>query len=90
MRRALYMAAFNACRANPILKAFYQRLRAAGKPFKVALIATAEKTAHHPQHPPTKSSFYPLLLNTVAAGVHGVGGKFRGCYPRLKSRTPPE
>ena len=43
VRRALYMAAFNACRANPILKAFYQRLRAAGKPFKVALIATARK-----------------------------------------------
>ena len=43
VRCALYMAAFNAIRANPILKAFYQRLRAAGKPFKVALIATARK-----------------------------------------------
>jgi transposase len=43
VRGALYMAAFNACRANPILKAFYQRLRAAGKPFKLALIATARK-----------------------------------------------
>ena len=43
VRSALYMAAFNACRCNPLLKAFYQRLRAAGKPFKVALIATARK-----------------------------------------------
>ena len=43
VRSALYMAAFNACRCNPILKTFYQRLRAAGKPFKVALIATARK-----------------------------------------------
>lgn len=43
VRCALYMAAFNAIRYNPILKPFYQRLRAAGKPFKVALIATARK-----------------------------------------------
>ena len=43
VRSALYMAAFNAIRCNPILKPFYQRLRAAGKPFKVALIATARK-----------------------------------------------
>ena len=43
VRCALYMAAFNAIRYNPVLKPFYQRLRAAGKPFKVALIATARK-----------------------------------------------
>lgn len=43
VRCALYMAAFNTIRYNPILKAFYERLRAAGKPFKVALIATARK-----------------------------------------------
>ena len=43
VRGALYMAAFNAIRYNPILKPFYERLRAAGKPFKVALIATARK-----------------------------------------------
>jgi len=43
VRCALYMAAFNAIRFNPILKSFYQRLRLSGKPFKVALIATARK-----------------------------------------------
>jgi len=43
VRSALYMAAFNAIRYNPILKPFYDRLRTAGKPFKVALIATARK-----------------------------------------------
>jgi transposase len=43
VRTALYMAAFNAVRFNPILRPFYQRLRANGKPFKVALIATARK-----------------------------------------------
>ena len=43
VRCALYMAAFNAIRYNPVLKPFYQRLRDVGKPFKVALIATARK-----------------------------------------------
>jgi transposase len=43
VRSALYMAAFNAIRCNPVLKPFYQRLRIAGKPFKVALIAAARK-----------------------------------------------
>ena len=43
VRSALYMAAFNAVRSNPILRVFYQRLRDVGKPFKVALIATARK-----------------------------------------------
>jgi len=43
VRKALYMAAFNAIRCNPVLKPFYQRLRAKGKAFKTALIATARK-----------------------------------------------
>jgi len=43
VRRALFMAAFSATRFNPILKAFYQRLRAAGKAHKVALTAVMRK-----------------------------------------------
>ena len=43
VRRALYLAALSAMRWNPVLRPFYQRLRAAGKPSKVALIATARK-----------------------------------------------
>ncbi|MDZ4289299.1 MAG: IS110 family transposase [Prosthecobacter sp.] len=43
VRRTLYLASLNASRKNPILKAFYQRLRAAGKPGKVALTAVARK-----------------------------------------------
>ena len=39
VRRALYMAALSASRMNPILKAFYARLIAAGKPPKLALTA---------------------------------------------------
>jgi transposase len=43
VRRVLYMAALVATRFNPILKAFYQRLVAAGKPKKVALTAVMRK-----------------------------------------------
>jgi transposase len=42
-RGALYMAALVGVRYNAVLKAFYQRLRAAGKPAKVALVACMRK-----------------------------------------------
>jgi len=43
VRHGLYMAALVAARHNPILRDFYQRLRAAGKPAKLALTATMRK-----------------------------------------------
>jgi len=43
VRSALYMAALVGARHNPVLKAFYQRLRGAGKPAKVALTACMRK-----------------------------------------------
>jgi len=43
LRQALYMAAVSAARCNPDLKAFYERLRAAGKPAKLALTAVMRK-----------------------------------------------
>jgi transposase len=43
VRRALYMAALVASRYNPVIREFYQRLRAAGKPAKVALTACMRK-----------------------------------------------
>ncbi|MGZ3302840.1 MAG: IS110 family RNA-guided transposase [Isosphaeraceae bacterium] len=43
VRTGLYMAALSASRYNPNLKAFYARLRGAGKPTKVALVAVARK-----------------------------------------------
>jgi transposase len=43
VRDALYMAALNAVRRDRTMKAFYQRLRTAGKPAKLALIAVARK-----------------------------------------------
>jgi len=43
VRTALFMAAMCARRWNPVIKVFYERLLAAGKPKKVALIACARK-----------------------------------------------
>lgn len=43
IRRVLYMAALTASRRNPVIKAFYQRLLAAGKLPKVALVACMRK-----------------------------------------------
>ena len=43
VRHGLYMAALVASRHNPILHAFYLRLRATGKPAKLALTATTRK-----------------------------------------------
>jgi transposase len=43
VRTALFMGAFVAMRFNPVLKAFFDRLIAAGKPKMVALIAVARK-----------------------------------------------
>ncbi len=43
VRTALYMAALVASRHNPVIAAFYQRLCAAGKPKKLALVACMHK-----------------------------------------------
>jgi len=43
VRAALYMAALVATRFNPLIRVFYQRLRAAGKLPKVALVACMRK-----------------------------------------------
>ena len=42
-RRLLYLASLHAIRHNPVLKAFFQRLKARGKPGKSALCAVAHK-----------------------------------------------
>jgi transposase len=42
-RSALYLAAMNGARFNPVLKAMYERMLEQGKPKKVALIALARK-----------------------------------------------
>ncbi|MDP9314285.1 MAG: transposase, partial [Chloroflexota bacterium] len=46
LRRVLYLASLSAARYNPVIKPFYERLRAAGKPPKVARCAAARKLLH--------------------------------------------
>ena len=43
VRNVLYMAALSASRYNPLLKAFSQRLAAAGKKSKVVIVAVMRK-----------------------------------------------
>jgi len=43
VRRVLYMASIAAIRSNPVIRVFYQHLRAQGKPGKVALVACMRK-----------------------------------------------
>lgn len=46
LRRVVYLAGVVACQHNPVLKAYDERLRAAGKPNKVARCAVARKLVH--------------------------------------------
>jgi transposase len=46
VRHVLYMAAVAAARHNPVLRGFYTRLVAAGKPKPVALVAVMRKMLH--------------------------------------------
>jgi transposase len=43
LRKALWMVVLNAVRCNPWLRQYYERLGAAGKPGKVAVIAAMRK-----------------------------------------------
>jgi len=43
VRTALYMATLSATKHNPIIRHYYQKLRSAGKPFKVAMVASLRK-----------------------------------------------
>ena len=43
VRAVLYLATVTASRGNPVIKAFYPRWRAAGKPAKMALTACMRK-----------------------------------------------
>ena len=43
VRCALYMATFSAMRFNDVIRRFADRLRQAGKPFKVILVASMRK-----------------------------------------------
>ncbi len=63
LRTALYMATLSAARFNPAIKVFYQRLRAAGKPMKVARCAAARKLLHQAWALGSKLQRFDPVLN---------------------------
>jgi len=66
VRRMLYMAVVASLKANPVMKAFYARLRAQGKKPKVAIVACMRKML--------------VILNTmVRRGQHWDGGMAAKC-----------
>jgi transposase len=71
LRKALYMASLSATQHNPPIKAFYTRLRAAGKPMKVARCAAARKLLHMAWAVVTKQRpFDPTLSQAVRPNEH--------------------
>lgn len=69
LRTALYMATLAAVRYNPVLKAFYIRLRGAGKPSKVARCAAARKLLHLAWALVTKQQRYQSNHRNLAQAV---------------------
>ena len=80
MRRVLFMGALVGTRYNPMIKAFYERLRAAGKPAKVALTACMRKLLTQQSsfcrvERPVKKNFSRPLLTPRASRATGSGNR---------------
>ncbi len=69
LRKAMYLATLSAARHNPVIRPFYQRLRAAGKPFKVAQCAAARKLLQLAWAVVTKQQPFDLARLHPTAGV---------------------
>jgi len=70
LRSALYMASLSAAQHNPIIRAFYERLRAAGKLKKVARCAAARKLLRIAWAVATKAQdFDPTYAQRQQAGA---------------------
>jgi transposase len=70
LRTALYMATLSAARYNPVIRGQYQRLRAAGKPTKVARCAAARKLMHLAYAVVTKGERFDPEYRTRGATAH--------------------
>lgn len=68
LRTALYLATLAAARYNPRIQPFYARLRAAGKPMKVARCAAARKLLHIAWAVATKGKPFDGTVTEVACG----------------------
>ena len=70
VRAVLYMAALAATRLNPRLRTYYQRLVAAGKPPKVALVACMRKLLRPLQRPLPKADHLGSDRDLTLDGPH--------------------
>ncbi len=78
LKKALYMAAVSACRNNHVLREFYQRLVARGKPRKVALVAVSRRIAILLNYIAKYPDFKPALdPKDAARGNRAVKGRGR-------------
>jgi hypothetical protein len=93
LRTARYLATRTAARCNPMITAYYERLRAAGKPNKVARWAAARKLLHlawavvtkrHPVDPAYRTR---MVAERPAAEAADRGGRLRngGAAPRTNT-----
>lgn len=69
LRTAMYMATLSAARFNPVIRAQYERLRAAGKPAKVARCAAARKLLHLAFAVVSKKRVFDPAYRTASAAV---------------------
>jgi transposase len=69
LRTALYLATLSGTQHNPVLKAMYERLRAAGKPMKVARCAVARKLVCIAWAVVTKQQPFDPAYRVVVAGA---------------------
>jgi len=72
LRTVLYLATLSAARYNPAIKPFYDRLRARGKPPKVARCAAARKLLHIAWAVATKGQPFDPRYHERQEEVHGV------------------
>ncbi|MDQ6695036.1 MAG: IS110 family transposase [Chloroflexota bacterium] len=78
LRTALYLASLSATRYNPAIKIFYERLRARGKPMKVARCAAARKLLHMAWAVVTKGQAYDAKRGQPDSAVVATGAVATG------------
>ncbi|MDP9316910.1 MAG: transposase, partial [Chloroflexota bacterium] len=72
LRTALYLATLAGAQYNPVVKTFYERLRRAGKPMKVARCAAARKLLHLAWAVVTKGQPFDAARTAERAQLSGI------------------
>jgi transposase len=89
LQRMLYLASLSATRFNPVIKQFYQRLRAAGKPAKVAQYAAVRKLLHLAWAVVSKQQDFDPAYRVVSQEQEAGGSVKQVVQGRQASQTAP-